>query len=70
MDRRRRKIAFLIPHCFRGDNATAIHGSFRPEARGLRTLILDRLLGSTEDLTTAIGVELLALGTAPTLVEL
>ena len=44
MDRRRRKIAFLIPHCFRGDNATAIHGSFRPEARGLRTLILDRVI--------------------------
>lgn len=35
-----------------------------------RTLILDVVLGTTEDLTAAIGTELLALGTAPTLVEL
>lgn len=44
MDRRRRKVAFVIAHCFRGDNAAAIHGSFRPDARGLRTLILDRVI--------------------------
>lgn len=38
------RVAFLIAHCFRGDDPAAIHGSFRPSARTLRALVLDRAI--------------------------
>ncbi len=36
------KVAFLIPHCFLGDNSKALHGSSWPGARAFRRAMLDR----------------------------
>lgn len=38
------RIAFLIPHCFRGDDSTSLHGSSWAAARGLRAQTVDRAI--------------------------